>query len=468
VAHSPPDPFDVEPFGGGEQVTAPLVEQLTQAIQDLTSRLQTGMPGAASASAGMPWWFHYKANYPNAPAEPPPGSAAARDAGWWGRYTDPGAEDFSYVRSYFRRKAVPRPTPVPEPTVTPGASAAADSANFIGGSKYPEWVHKVAEQTGENPDDVAVAFGIRGAKRTAAAGGGGGRGKPPWWSSFTNMPPDPPGGGDPGRGPRGEPWWAKYFRSAGQAVPPNPRAAPGSTPWPRKRGRHPWHWPTTRRFAGFARLIGGKRAGRMAMAGMGAAAQRFAFSGSFTSAARVGVMGAAAAGGPAAVGVVGLGMAAVKAAEALQRMTTEQLTYNRELAKSSASMALVFAQRDVQERFRQRDVGERLSASARTLTQAEQRFKDETKEFDVFGERVKNYAAAAWEVWKTEFVQHMMPHVRPLIVVANKVAEMAEGERNEGRPLFFDEYVQAIAREDAEARKRKDKRWEPVRFPRSG
>jgi hypothetical protein len=114
VAHHQLDPFDVptlgEPFGGGEGVSASLVEQLTQAIQDLTGRLQTsaGMPGT-SAGAGTPWWFAYKQNYPGAPTEPPPGSAAARDSGWWGRYTDPGAEDFTYVRSYFRRKAVPRP-----------------------------------------------------------------------------------------------------------------------------------------------------------------------------------------------------------------------------------------------------------------------------------------------------------------------------------------------------------------------
>jgi hypothetical protein len=475
----PPEPHDEgHEHGGIDPLTAAQLEALTEAINNLSAKLgpsavggAAGVPGAAGSTA-LPWWFRQSPGRPGAPDAPPPGSAAAYDAGapWWNRYTDPasGASPFIYVRSHWRAPRAPRP-----PQVMPSAARMTEATGGGqaggGAADYPESVYQVAAATGESPDDIAAGLGIRRARRARAAGvgaspaaGGGGRGgKPPWWSAYAGMTPDQPEGGDPGRMPKGSPWWAKYYASAGQESPPEPIpfVTAASMPWNRKRGRRPFHWSTTRKFAAFARLRGGKRAGRMAMAGMSAAAQRFAFSGSISSAARVGIMGAAASGGPAVFGVVAMGVAAVKAAEALNKLTAEQMTYNRELGKSSAQMAFVFAQRDIQERMRNREVGDRLSASARSLVRAEQRFKDDTKEMDVFGERVKNYAGIAWEVWKTEFVQHMMPHVRPLIVVANKIAEHFESD--EDRPLAFDQYVRAIAQEDAEARKRKDKKWEP-------
>jgi hypothetical protein len=451
-SHDPHEPFGLmpgDPFAGGaDQVTAPQIEELTRAIQDLSSRLGGGASSYAPGAA--PWWFKFRQDRPDAPTSPPPGSAAERESGWWGKYTGPDPEGFTYVRSHWR--SPPRPRPAPPPAAgTPASSPIADAAATISSTGYPEWVAKVAQQTGENPDDVAAAFGIRGARRTAAGGGAGGGGrKPPWWSAYTNASPDPPGGGDPGRGPRGEPWWAKYFRSAGNAVPPNPRAAPGSTPWNRKRGRHPWHWPTTRRFAGFARLIGGKRAGRMAMAGMSAAAQRFAFSGSFTSAARVGVMGGAAAGGPVAVGIVGLGMAAVKAAEALQKMTAEQLLYNRELSKSSATMAVVFAERDVQERFRQREIGDRVAASARALTQAEQFKEDNTKEIAIAWERTKNELGAGWEAFKAALFMEL----NKIAWVANKLWEFFNGEKEMDKYLTMGEWMKKNLEEERQRARR--------------
>jgi hypothetical protein len=435
----------------------------------LTHRLGTGSTGSPSAAAyapNTPWWFYTRQDRPGAPDAPPQGSAAARDAGWWGKYTDQDAGEYSYVRSFWRAK--PKPKPPAPPMAPAGESAmpgAVAAAQAIGSSNYPEWVLKVAAQTGEPVGDIAAAFGVKGAGGRAAAGGaaGGGRGgKPPWWSAFTNASPDPPGGGDPGRGARGEPWWGKYMRSAGQTVPPAPPPRAGSTPWELTRTRHPWHWQTTRRVGAFARRLGGKRAGNMAMAGMTAAAQRFAFSGSMTSAARVGVMGAAAAGGPLAVGVVGLGIAAVKAAEALNRMTTEQLSYNRELSKSSASMALVFAQRDVQEHFRQREVGDRLAASARRLTGAEQ-FKEEygTKELGILWERTKNDLAAAWEVFKTGLFFELNQSASLL----NRIMEWLDG-RGSDEVLAFGDFIRDLQKQDMEARKRKDVRFEPPKFGR--
>jgi hypothetical protein len=204
----------------------------------------------------------------------------------------------------------------------------------------------------------------------------------------------------------------------------------------------------------------GKRAGNMAVAGMTAAAQRFAFSGNLASAARVGVMGAASAGGPVAVGIVVLGAAAVKAAEALQRMTVEQVAYNRELAKVSPSMALVFAERDVQERMRNREIGERLAPSARGLTQAEQAAREATKDLEVLWEKIKNETATAWEGFKTGALGGSASIWQ---FAEGALAGATGGDKGRGGAMGFDQYVRELAQQDAEARKRKDKKWEPVR-----
>lgn len=80
--------------------------------------------------------------------------------------------------------------------------------------------------------------------------------------------------------------------------------------------------------------------------------------------------------------------------KAVESATDGAIAAARKYAEVSASMASVMAQRDVRELMRDREKGDRISSSARTLTNAEQDRKDNTKEIGILGERMWNYALA--------------------------------------------------------------------------
>jgi hypothetical protein len=426
-----PPPHDpIDEGGGHDPVLAAQLDALTQAIQDLTARVG-GAPGAAPG-ADAPWWFKFTQGKPEAPESLPPWHHAAGESGaWWSQYTAPSQERLAFVRGHWRRPPQPRPPMVTAaaPTVTAAAAdieAAVASAPAAAGSReYPEHVYKAAEATGESPDDIAAAFGIKGRRR--AAGGGGGK---------------PPGG----RGPGG----------------PSDDSAPGSPDWNRKRKRHGWAWQGARKAGGIARLKFGRRAGQSVTTGIGVAARRLMWGASVGSAARGGAIAAVAAGGPVAIGVAALGFAAVKAAEALNRMTAEQLVYNRHLAQSSAQMAMVFAERDVQERMREREKGDRLAGSARALAQAEQGFAEGTKETEILWNRAKNEIAAEWETFKTV----ALSEVEVIATVLNKTYEWLEerfGISQQGA-MTFDQWMKDMQQGDMDARRRKDPKWNSPTF----
>jgi hypothetical protein len=75
---------------------------------------------------------------------------------------------------------------------------------------------------------------------------------------------------------------------------------------------------------------------------------------------------------------------------AIKAAADELIRANHELAKFSPAMAQVFAQRDVQEIFRERDRGNLLADSARQLVREEQRYKDTIFPMETAWEELKN------------------------------------------------------------------------------
>jgi hypothetical protein len=161
----------------------------------------------------------------------------------------------------------------------------------------------------------------------------------------------------------------------------------------------------------------------------------------------------AEAAGGAAAGVLGaalviLGKVAVGTAVRLQEMSRAQVEFNRGLATVSASMAAVFAQRDVREMLRNMEVGQRLAQSARDLTQAEQDRADNTKEIEVAWERAKNRAGTIWE----EFKSYVLKPLNDLARKWNAEEKRADNE------IMVGEWVQAVADEDRRRRQDNQRR----------
>lgn len=231
--------------------------------------------------------------------------------------------------------------------------------------------------------------------------------------------------------------------------------------WDKKRKPEPWFKQWTRRAGARARQAGGAAAGRSVQQGLGAAGQSLMWGGSMQYAARRAIAAGALAGGPAVAGVAVLGFVAAKAAESLNQMTREQVEFNRRLSNASASMAFVFAQRDVQERMRNREMGERLSQSASVLTQSEQFSKDQIKDTEVALNRLWNGILSLWEVAKLAIIPPMVRQVEYL----DKIYQWLENSLDlGGRPLTMDEYAREAQQLDEEARKRKDPKWLPPKF----
>jgi hypothetical protein len=154
-----------------------------------------------------------------------------------------------------------------------------------------------------------------------------------------------------------------------------------------------------------------------------------------------------AAGGGLAAGFSAAATAAMKVAKGLNDLSDTQLRYNRQLAEASAAMAATFAQRDVQERIRNIEKGDRLTESARALTQAEQQREENRKEIDILTDRVKNSVAAGWERFKGAAFAPFNEMARQLNVIAENTGPRAKEE-----PILMGEWVQAIAEQDRRRR----------------
>lgn len=147
---------------------------------------------------------------------------------------------------------------------------------------------------------------------------------------------------------------------------------------------------------------------------------------------------------------------AISAAQALNKLEGEQQRYMQSLARFSANMAQIEAERNIQEIFREREKGDRLSSSARSLVESEQRAKDQTKELDILWNNVKNNVGTAWNDFKTGFAREMNRVVKPL----NEI--MGNTDKNLDKFLTMGEWVQQIANEDRRWRDEQNRRndWE--------
>ncbi len=105
-----------------------------------------------------------------------------------------------------------------------------------------------------------------------------------------------------------------------------------------------------------------------------------------------GVMSAGGGVGMAAGMVAGAAVGLKLFHDAVVRATDRLVEMNRHYAEVSASMAAVFAGRDVKEIMRDQEKGNRLSSSAQGLVDSEQRRKDGTKELEILADRVANGA----------------------------------------------------------------------------
>jgi hypothetical protein len=160
-----------------------------------------------------------------------------------------------------------------------------------------------------------------------------------------------------------------------------------------------------------------------------------------------------------------LGVAAAKAAQALDTMVKHQVEANQHLSYASAQMAFVTAQRAIQERLRDRERGDRLAGSAGALVAAEQGGKDARNELTIFGEHVWNGLGVVREtVMRLDpLIWGLNQDAKALNKVIEKLMEWLAGKGSDDI-LEFKDYVQDLQKQDAEARKRKDPRWEPPKF----
>ncbi len=168
-------------------------------------------------------------------------------------------------------------------------------------------------------------------------------------------------------------------------------------------------------------------------------------------------------GGPVGLAIAGvalLGTAAIAAVKSLNRMSEEQVKYNRSLSQASAQMAFVFAERDIQERMRDREKGDRLSTSARALTQAEQFKEENQKEISILWNKSVNYLSGGWEVFKGALFMQLNQEAE----LINKLLEFFTGGTDTTKNLTMDEWARDAQRLDEEARKRKDPKWMPPKF----
>ena len=104
-------------------------------------------------------------------------------------------------------------------------------------------------------------------------------------------------------------------------------------------------------------------------------------------------IGLVEAGGAALrfAGALGLGVGAIAGfVSATVKATDAQIQSMARFGESSASMAMVMAQREVREINRQRQMGEELAPGAERLTKYEQERKDATKPIEVLWETAVN------------------------------------------------------------------------------
>jgi hypothetical protein len=78
-----------------------------------------------------------------------------------------------------------------------------------------------------------------------------------------------------------------------------------------------------------------------------------------------------------------------------EEASKQLIAVNRSLDQFSGLMGMVSGETDAKNAIRSREKGDRLAASAGFLSRSDQFRQDQTKESDVFWQRIENYAAGA-------------------------------------------------------------------------
>jgi hypothetical protein len=125
--------------------------------------------------------------------------------------------------------------------------------------------------------------------------------------------------------------------------------------------------------------------------------------------------------------------AAVTVPEALKGMAEAALDAQKSLAEVSASMAKVFAQQEMRDIRRNRDIGEREAPAAKELADALGDLKDATKEQDIL---IKNWTDKA-EAFFVRAATWIVKHVtEPIAKELNKISDNTENKDDKGSPFF--------------------------------
>jgi hypothetical protein len=202
------------------------------------------------------------------------------------------------------------------------------------------------------------------------------------------------------------------------------------------------------------------RFGQAARAGLRRTGQLLRLGVPLGAAARGGLATAATSLGPVGIALATVTAGAAAAGRSLNELSKNALAHSEQLARASANMALVQAERTVRELFRQREIGDRLSGSARALAESEQFVKDQSKEINILFAEVSNRVSTAWNYFTGE-----------VMGVLNTLAGIGNGLLGNTDPknqnLTFGEWAEGIADQDRRDRRNRPRDFDDApQFPR--
>ena len=164
----------------------------------------------------------------------------------------------------------------------------------------------------------------------------------------------------------------------------------------------------------------------------------------------------------AVAGPVGVVVSALtQFAQGLERTTERVQGFFHALAEFSPQMGLVQFEARQREYFRQREIGDRLSGSARELMQAEQRKLDARKEIDIAIAEGEAALGVLWENVKTDFYGLITPLVQGL----NQLAGGRGIHGGMDETASPDQLAEMIRGRDDQWRWRQNPNWLPVPAP---
>lgn len=151
--------------------------------------------------------------------------------------------------------------------------------------------------------------------------------------------------------------------------------------------------------------------------------------------------------------------AAILAAAALTKLwnaaekTEKLLEKNRQRANFSAAAASVQARRNAMEAYREKEIGDRVGASADYLMQSEQSRKDAKKDREVLSDKVENYLAGF-----SNSLHEMAEW--PINQIAKGINKLVEDKDEKKTPTLFEigelEAAAAAKRDELAAAKRRE------------